>query len=81
MANPTNLHIFGLTRFIRILLRLDDLTYVEKLDRLGLLSLECRRLRDDLIEVYKIMRGIDKVNNKSLFPSMGEFKTRGHNFK
>eukprot|EP00061_Rhincodon_typus_P011331 g36264.t1 len=26
------------------------------------------RLRGDLIEVYKIMRGIDKVNNKGLFP-------------
>eukprot|EP00061_Rhincodon_typus_P014219 g41118.t1 len=40
-----------------------------------------RRLRGDLIEVYKIMRAIDEVNDKDLFLRLGEFKTMGHIFK
>eukprot|EP00061_Rhincodon_typus_P006872 g27952.t1 len=45
---------------------------------------ECQtisRLRGDLIEVYKIMRVMDKVNIQSLFPRIGESKIRGHTFK
>ena len=55
--------------------------YEERLDRLGLFSLERRRLRGDLIEVYKIMRGIDQLDSQYLFPKVGESKTRGHRFK
>eukprot|EP00061_Rhincodon_typus_P016884 g45331.t1 len=40
-----------------------------------------RRLRGDLIEIYKIMRDIDKMNGKSLFSRVGKFKTKGHIFK
>lgn len=40
----------------------------EKMDRPSHFSLECRRLKCDLIQVYKIMRGIDKPNNSSIFP-------------
>ena len=50
-------------RFTRMLPGFDGLSYKERLDRLGLFSLECRRLRGDLIEVYKIMRGIDQLVN------------------
>ena len=57
------------------------MSYEERLDRLGLFSLERRRLRGDLIEVYKIMRGIDRLDNQHLFPKVGESKTRGHRFK
>eukprot|EP00061_Rhincodon_typus_P014051 g40835.t1 len=32
----------------------------------------------DLLEVYKIVKGIDKVNSQVLFPRVGEFITRGH---
>eukprot|EP00061_Rhincodon_typus_P010496 g34836.t1 len=55
-------------RFNRMLLGMEGLNYKERLDRLRLYSLEHRRLRGDLIELYKIMRGIDKVNSKGLFP-------------
>ena len=60
---------------------LDGLSYKERLDRLGLFSLERRRLRGDLIEVYKIMRGTDQLERQYLFPKVGESKTRGHRFK
>eukprot|EP00061_Rhincodon_typus_P015703 g43524.t1 len=42
-------------KFDRMLLGMEGLIYKERLDRLGLFSLEHRRLRGDLIEVYKIM--------------------------
>eukprot|EP00061_Rhincodon_typus_P001769 g15729.t1 len=59
---------------------LEGLSYREKLNRLGLFSLELRRLRGDLIEVYKIMRGMDRVNSQGLFSRVGKSKTRGHRF-
>ena len=68
-------------RFTRMLPGLDGLSYKERLDRLGLFSLERRRLRGELIEVYKIMRGIDQLDSQYLFPKVGESKTRGHRFK
>ena len=67
-------------RFTRMLPGLDGLRYKERLDGLGLFSLERRRLRGDLIEVYKIMRGIDQLDSQYLFPNVGESKTRGHRF-
>ena len=59
----------------------DGLSYMERLDRLGPFSLERRRLRGDLIEVYKLMRGIDQLDSQYLFPKVEESKTRGHRFK
>ena len=53
-------------RFTRMLPGQVGLSYREQLARLGLYSLECRRMRGDLTEVYKIMRGIDRVNTHSL---------------
>eukprot|EP00061_Rhincodon_typus_P013328 g39638.t1 len=47
---------------------LEGLSYQERLDKLGHFSLEHRRLRGDLLEVCKIMRAIDKMNSKGLFP-------------
>eukprot|EP00061_Rhincodon_typus_P009294 g32689.t1 len=35
----------------------------------------------NLIEVYKIMTGMHKVNSHCIFPKVGESKTRGHRFK
>ena len=57
-------------RFTRMLPGLDGLSYKERLDRLGHFSLVCRRLRGDLIEVYKIMRGIDQRDSQDLFPKI-----------
>lgn len=48
-------------------------SYKEMLDRLGLFSLE-----GDLMELYKIKRGTEKVNNHSNFSRAGGFRTRGY---
>eukprot|EP00061_Rhincodon_typus_P006310 g26830.t1 len=64
----------------RMLPGLKGLSYRERLNRLGQFSLEHRRVRGDLIEVYKIMRGMDRVNSYGLFPRVVESTTRGHRF-
>ena len=35
----------------------------------------------DLTEVYKIMRGMNRVDSQKLFPRVEESVTRGHRFK
>eukprot|EP00061_Rhincodon_typus_P005931 g26043.t1 len=62
-------------RLTRMLPGLEGLSYKEELDRLGLFSVEHWRMSGDLIAVYKIMRGMDKVNGKCHFPWVGDFKT------
>uniref|UniRef100_K7EYK1 Reverse transcriptase domain-containing protein n=1 Tax=Pelodiscus sinensis TaxID=13735 RepID=K7EYK1_PELSI len=58
---------------------LERVPYEERLKRLGLFILEKRRLRGDMIEVYKIMSGVDKVNK--LFTCSHNIRTRGHEMK
>ena len=41
-------------RFTQLIPELKELFYPERLDKLNLWSLEERRVRDDLIEVYKV---------------------------
>eukprot|EP00061_Rhincodon_typus_P005547 g25185.t1 len=48
-------------RFTRMLPGMGDFSSEERLDRLGLFSLECKRLRGDLIEVNKIVNGMDRA--------------------
>jgi len=55
-------------RFTRKLPGLQGVGFEKRLNKLGLFSLERRRLRGHLIEVYKIMRGIDRVDSQRLFP-------------
>ena len=50
--------------------RLEHLPYDRMLDQLGLFSLEKKRLRGDMIEVYKIMHGIENVDRETFFPSL-----------
>ena len=69
-------------RFTRMLPGFRHLSYRERLNKLGLYSLERRRLRGDLIEVFKILRGIDRVDVNRLFPlRVGEIQTRGHDLR
>ena len=45
----------------------NDLIYEQRLRRLDITTLETRRLRDDLIEVFKTIKGFDKVDNLKFF--------------
>ena len=61
---------------------LKNLTYEERLKRLKLPSLEYRRLRGDLIEVYKIVNNIyDHRTTNTLFSLNLDNVTRSHSFK
>ena len=59
----------------------NKLKYEERLKRLNLTTLETRCLRADLIEVYKIMHGIDGLKITDFFDLLQGGRTRGHNFK
>ena len=58
----------------------NDLTYEQRLRRLDITTLETRNLRDDLIEVFKIIKGFDKMD----YPKFYHLSTTGlrsHNLK
>ena len=58
-----------------------NLSYPERLRKLGLPTLEYRRERADLIQVFKILNGIDCIERDKLFTSAQYTPTRGHAFK
>lgn len=53
------------------------LSYRKRLEWVVLFSLEHRRVKGDLIEVYEIMRGMKKVNAHRPF-TIEDSKTSGH---
>jgi len=57
---------------------LRKLPHESRLDRLGLTTLERRRIRGDLSETYKILTGKEKVNMEQFFELSN---LRGHNKK
>lgn len=58
----------------------NNIDYEQRLQRLNLPSLENRRLRGDLIEAFKYIRGYYAVDNK-LFELSNVGITRGHQYK
>jgi hypothetical protein len=55
-------------------------SYSDRSRYLGLPSLQCRRLRSDMVETFRIINNIDKVNSNKIFPK-NENTTRGHKHK
>ena len=68
--------------FTKRILGMKNLTYEERLENLKLPSLVYRRMRGDLIEVFKILNNIyDKVTTNSIFTLDHTNRTRAHNYK
>ena len=67
-------------RATRMIGHLKNLTYPERLKKLKLPSLEHRRLRGDMIEVYKYMNGIYKTEKPKLEKAT-TVHLRGHSMK
>ena len=55
-----------------------ELSYSDRLKRLGLPSLEYRRERSDMVQVYKSLNDIDIVDKDKLFTLSEYTSTRGH---
>ena len=71
-------------RATRLVRSLREISYPERLEVLGLTTLEKRRVRGDLIQTFKILNGIDDVMwcTPSSFETRHEaYLTRGHSFK
>jgi hypothetical protein len=67
-------------RATRMVPGLRDIEYEERLKKLKLPSLQYRRARGDMIEVYKLLRG-HYTTNHNLLELHGISRTRGHNYK
>ena len=56
---------------------MENLTYEERLENTGLYSLECRRQRGDLIETFKIIKGLEGIKRENFFTFSHNTRTRG----
>ena len=56
------------------------LTYYSRRQVLGLESLEVRRLRTDLLLVYRIMFGMVRLNSNEFFTLRNQPHLRGHKY-
>ena len=68
-------------RFTRMFPELKDLPYKQRLAKLKLWSLEERRNRANLIEIFKMIKWFSAVSWFHLFTRVKNSITRGHNWK
>ncbi len=68
-------------KIIKIIPRLRNKSYEERLKELNLFSLSKQRLRSDLIEVYKIFKEFDNINVNDYFTVDRSNITRNNGFK
>ena len=68
-------------RATRLVKSVQYLSYHARLRTLGLPSLEYRRNRADMIQVYKLLHDIDDVDKNKLFTMSTCTATRGHSLK
>jgi ribonuclease P/MRP protein subunit RPP40 len=65
----------------KLVKELRNLGYSDRLKQLGIPTLEYRRKMNDLIQVFKILKGIDDTNSELFFEYASVEKTRGHSLK
>ena len=58
-----------------------NLKYEERLERLNLFSLHYRRMRDDMIQTYKTISGLEDVNSSQFFVRSNMENLLGHSLK
>ena len=68
-------------RATKLVKSLSNLEYDERLYRLKLDSLNFRRRRADVIQVFRIVKGIDNIKTSQFFEFQKDERTRGHNLK
>jgi len=68
-------------RFTRFFKSLRDLSYESRLEKLSLWTLEERRNRADLIEVFKMSKGLSSTPLSAFFVRELDSRTRGHVWK
>ncbi|XP_072025076.1 uncharacterized protein [Amphiura filiformis] len=68
-------------RATKLIPSIQHLTYEERLRRLNLTTMEKRRERGDIIQTYRIMNQIDRINPDTLFQKADYQGTRGHSQK
>jgi hypothetical protein len=68
-------------RFTRLIPELKSLPYSDRLSRLGITTLEERRNRADLLEMFKMYRQLSSIPFNRFFQLDSEHKTRGHSAK
>ena len=69
-----------LRRASKMLPRLSNLTFEERLKKIKIPSMKYRRMRGDMIMVYKVLNGYEP-SLEHLFEVDNNSITRGHNFK
>ena len=56
-------------------------SYEDRLKYSDLTSLECRRIRGDMIEVFKLLRGYEKIDHNIMIQRAEDSGRRGHPYK
>lgn len=68
-------------RMTRMVEGMRDIEYGERLKKLGLVTLEERRNRADLVQLFKMYRGLTRPSFDSMFQLVKHDRTRGHTLK
>ena len=67
-------------RATRMIPELKGLSYTERLQQLKLFSMDYRRKRGDMIQLFKILNGIENIDAQTMF-TFATSQTRGHTKK
>ena len=68
-------------RATKLVYNVRNLSYENRLKELKLDSIKFRRRRTDILQVYRIVHGIDNIPLDNFFEINSDTRTRGHNFK